>query len=67
MTWLGASLFRIGDAPVTIYGLLRVVLILVLAVLLSRLIALPARALRRAEPGRPSAGLYTSVGCCTTC
>ncbi len=57
--WLRASLFRIGDTPVTPYGLLRVVLFLVLAVLLSRLIRHLLARFGARQSGRRSAGLYT--------
>ena len=54
---LGTSLFRIGDAPVTTFGLLRVLLIMAAAIFLSRL----ARHLlaRFAASRQASAGLYT--------
>jgi small-conductance mechanosensitive channel len=57
--WLGASLFRIGDAPVTTYGLLRVVLIFVIAVLLSRGARHLLARFGARQKGTSSAGLYT--------
>jgi small-conductance mechanosensitive channel len=57
--WLGASLFRIGETPVTAYGLLRVVIFLLLAVLLSRLARHLLARFGAHETGRPSAALYT--------
>lgn len=55
---LGATLFRLGETPVTSYGLLRVVLILVIAAVLSRL---ARRLLARfgARKGAESAAYYT--------
>lgn len=56
---LDTSLFRIGDAPVTSYSLLRIGLFLLIAVILSRLLRyLLARFGARAH-GASSAGLYT--------
>lgn len=57
--WLGTSLFRIGETPVTAYGLLRVVLFLGLAVALSRLARHLLARFGARESGRPSAALYT--------
>jgi small-conductance mechanosensitive channel len=56
---LSAALFRIGDAPVTAYGLLRVALFFVLAVGLSRLLRHLLARFDARTPGRSSAGLYT--------
>lgn len=55
---LGTALFRIGDTPVTSYGLLRIALMLLLAVGLSRLVR---RLLARfgAREGAQSAAYYT--------
>lgn len=55
---LGASLFKIGDAPVTTFGLLRIGLILIAALLLSRLIRFLLQRLSMRDRGRSSAGLY---------
>ncbi len=57
--WLGTSLFDIGDTPVSAYGLLRVALIMVLAVLLSRLARHLLARFGARQPGSASAGLYT--------
>ena len=57
--WFGTSLFRIGDTPVTSYGLLRVLLFLVFASLLSQFIRYLLARFSARHPGRPSAGLYT--------
>jgi small-conductance mechanosensitive channel len=56
---LGRGLFRIGDAPVTVYGLLRVALFLVIAVGLSRLLRHLLERVGARQAGRPSAALYT--------
>ncbi len=56
---LGTSLFRISDAPVTVYGLLRVALIMIAAVVLSRLARRLLARFGSRQPGRSSAGLYT--------
>jgi small-conductance mechanosensitive channel len=57
--WLGTGLFRIGDAPVTVYGLLRVALFLAIAVGLSRALRHLFERVGERSPGRPSAALYT--------
>lgn len=56
---LGTSLFRISDAPVTVYGLLRVALFMIAAVVLSRLGRRLLARFGSRQPGRASAGLYT--------
>lgn len=56
---LRTSLFRISDAPVTAYGLLRVVLIMTLAIVASRLARRLLARFGSRQPGRASAGLYT--------
>ena len=55
---LSTSLFRIGDTPVTAFGLLRIGLILILAVLVSRLIQFLLGRLSARNSDRSSAGLY---------
>jgi small-conductance mechanosensitive channel len=57
--WLGASLFRIGDAPVTTYGLLRILLIFAIAILLSRGFSHLLTRFSAKQKGGTSAGLYT--------
>jgi len=57
--WLGTGLFRIGDAPVTVYGLLRVALFLAIAVGLSRALGHVLARVGRDARGRPSAAAYT--------
>jgi small-conductance mechanosensitive channel len=56
--WLGASIFKIGDTPVTTYGLLRIGFILLLAVVASRLIQYLLGRLSARDRNRSSAGLY---------
>jgi small-conductance mechanosensitive channel len=56
---LRASLFRIGDTPVTTYGLLRILLFLALAVVGSRLLRRLLARIGDRDPGRSGAGLYT--------
>jgi small-conductance mechanosensitive channel len=55
---LSASLFKIGDTPVTSYGLLRIGLILLLAVVLSKIIRALLGRLSARDRNRSSAGLY---------
>lgn len=55
---LSASLFKIGDTPVTSYGLVRIGLILLAAVLLSRIIQFLLGRLGARDRNRSSAGLY---------
>ena len=57
--WLSAALFRIGDTPVTAYGLLRFVLLLGVALLVSRLLRNLLGRVSARDASRPSAGLYT--------
>jgi small-conductance mechanosensitive channel len=57
--WLSTSLFRIGDTAVTAYGLLRVLLFLLVASLLSRLLRHLLGRVSARDSGPPSAGLYT--------
>ncbi len=59
--WLSASLLRIGEAPVNAYGLLRIALFLLLAVMLSRVLRHLIARFSARDAGRPSAGLYTVV------
>jgi small-conductance mechanosensitive channel len=56
---LATSLFRIGDTPVTTYGLLRVVLVLGIALLASRVIRHLLSRYGARRVGASSAGLYT--------
>jgi small-conductance mechanosensitive channel len=57
--WLSTSLFRIGEAPVTVYGLLRIALFLLLAVVASRVVRMLINRFGTRESGHSSAGLYT--------
>jgi small-conductance mechanosensitive channel len=57
--WLATSLFRIGDTPVTTYGLLRVLLVLGIALLASRVIRHLLSRYGARRIGASSAGLYT--------
>ncbi|MGR9053544.1 MAG: mechanosensitive ion channel domain-containing protein [Gammaproteobacteria bacterium] len=57
--WLAQSLFKIGDTPVTALGLLRVVLIITLALWLSKLIRRGLNRLRDSGKVANTAFLYT--------
>lgn len=57
--WLGTSLFRIGEAPVTTYGLLRVLLVIGIALLASRAIRHLLSRYGAQRAGASSAGFYT--------
>ena len=59
-TWLGTSLFKIGDTPVTAFGLMRVGLILFVAIWISRLFRHALDRLGRRGEGTQSA--YYTIG-----
>ncbi len=57
--WFGASLFEVGNTPVTPIGLVRVVLIIAIALLLSHLVRKALDRMRSGREGVSHAALYT--------
>lgn len=57
--WFSASLFEVGNTPVTPIGLVRVVLIIAIALLLSRIVRQALDRMRSRREGVSQAALYT--------
>lgn len=57
--WLSGSLFKLGDAPVTPLGLLRVIVILTIAFWLSRLVRHALDRIAARQPGVDKSAFYT--------